>query len=290
LLGRWLASREINAVEHAELSAALLGDGDTSGSDLLREMLDRPSARAPAVLAAWRVAREAPPPAPGYSDRPPPSMHDGAVPILKTPVAAASPSATDWRAVPIAFFLGGPAGLVLASVPTAGPGAWIFTLLLCGLGVAAATWLARPLADRGFAQAAGWLGLSMLVLTLASAVTPRWQGEVFQGAFLLLGLTAGLAAWRLVAVPIDMASPHESSPPLGAFLRAAPAAGVATFVLLMIADTVLGPGLGHRVARYDGEISGAVLAAVLAAVAVPAALAAAAGMRRGSIVTPVPPR
>jgi hypothetical protein len=286
LLGRWLAAREIGAVEHAEMSAALLGDGDvdTRGAELLREMLDRPNARAAAVLSAWHAARMPRPPEFDSRKDVPPKPAGGAdlppAPMPKAPVVMPDQPAPGWTTVPVALIAGAPAGLVLAASPQATPDTWIVALAVCGLGVAAAAWLARPLAGYSFAQAALRLGLALAALVTLSAVTLRSPDDLFQWSFLLLGMSAGLAAWRLVAMPLAEAARRKESSPLAAYVQAAAAAGVLTFLLLVLANEVFGPGLAFRVTRYDGEVSGAVLAAVLASLAVPVTFGAAAALRR----------
>jgi hypothetical protein len=302
-LGELLAGRGITAAEYAAMCAALLDAGNPPHAALLREVLEQPHATAVTVATAWRAATRR---APGPPPRPAPgpgAAADAQAPLHLAeeragPAAAAPQPATaapaavaaqspprrarykaGWQIVPVALIIGLPVGLLFANIQIPRPEDVPFLAGGAAAAVLAASVLARFPAQWSFHQAALRLGISLVALLAASSFAVRsTSDDAFAPIFLLLGLVAGVSAWRLVAMPLARGRGRAVPSTASDLLPAAAAAAAGTFILLLLAAGLFGPAEGHGVARYS-SVPGGMAAAALGAAAVVCALCVTAALR-----------
>ncbi len=269
-LSEFLAAKSISAKEFAEMCAALEAPAATDAAAVLRDVLDVPEVTAQAVVLAWRAAH-----APKREPRKEaaPKVEDE----QKDRQSQGRPrSELGWQLLPLSLISGLPAGLIMANTQVAMPEDVPFIVGICSAAVFVASLLARFTTAWTYEQAAIRLAVVLVALFAGASLAVQDAGSAFVAVFPLFGMIAGLAAWRLLALPIARGADR----PLAGFIPGAIAAGIGTVLLLFGANGLFGAGPGRGIARYSSEVPGAIASAALAAIGVVCALCLTAALRR----------
>lgn len=282
LLGRWLAEGAIDPAAHAALGEALLEDPPHPFAPRLRELLDRPAARAPVVLAAWEAAtrsvgttpQTAPSAAapPAAATAPAPVASGGRVADQRVEAAATPdgrpPLPGPVAATTLAALAGLPPGLALAARALTRSGDWLIYAPVCAVALLAAWRLLGMLRALPRGQARILVTCGALALVTASAGAIGLTDDTFVLVYALAGLALGMAAWNWLPAPLADRLARPGNGGAGVVLVAALVAAVATPVLILLAEAAFGPRQGLGVARYAEDRPAALFAAALLAAGV----------------------